>query len=92
MEGFLDALGAVSLTALVLVGLIGGLIAGWLTGRNTVLYVIVGVVGAIALPFLLAAIGIGVVAAGGLLLLLVVSAIGALALIAVYRLLFGERR
>jgi uncharacterized membrane protein YeaQ/YmgE (transglycosylase-associated protein family) len=92
MEGFLDALGAVSLTALILVGLIGGLIAGKLTGRNTLLYVVVGVVGAIALPFLLAAIGIGVVAAGGLLLLLLVSAIGAIALIAICQLLFGERR
>lgn len=92
MEGFLDALGAVSLTALILVGLIGGLIAGRLTGRNTLLYVVVGVVGAVALPFLLAAIGIGVVAAGGLLVLLVVSALGALALIAVFRLVFGERR
>ncbi|UWR33140.1 GlsB/YeaQ/YmgE family stress response membrane protein [Sulfitobacter sp. W027] len=77
MEAFLDTLGAVALIALVVVGLVAGAIAGAVAGRNRLLYLILGVVGAVALPFILAALGVTVVAAGGLLLLLVVAAIGA---------------
>lgn len=88
MEAFLDTLGAVALIALVVVGLVAGAIAGAVAGRNKLLYLILGVVGAVALPFVLAALGVTVVAAGGLLLLLVVAAIGAglvLALVAALR-------
>ena len=70
MEAFLDTLGAVALIALVVVGLAAGAIAGAVAGRNRLLYLILGVVGAVALPFILAALGVTVVAAGGLLLLL----------------------
>ena len=77
MEAFLDTLGVVALIALVVVGLVAGAIAGAVAGRNRLLYLILGVVGAVALPFILAALGVTVVAAGGLLLLLVVAAIGA---------------
>ncbi len=77
MEAFLDTLGAVALIALVVVGLAAGAIAGAVAGRNRLLYLVLGVVGAVALPFILAALGITVVAAGGLLVLLVVAAIGA---------------
>ena len=88
MEAFLDTLGAVALIALVVVGLAAGAIAGAVAGRNRVLYLGLGVVGAVALPFILAALGVTVVAAGSLLLLLVVAAIGAalvLALVAALR-------
>ena len=88
MEAFLDTLGAVALIALVVVGLAAGAIAGAVAGRTRLLYLILGVVGAVALPFILAALGVTVVAAGGLLLLLVVAAIGAalvLALVAALR-------
>ncbi|WPZ22263.1 GlsB/YeaQ/YmgE family stress response membrane protein [Sulfitobacter faviae] len=88
MEAFLDTLGAVALIALVVVGLAAGAIAGAVAGRNRVLYLVLGVVGAVALPFILAALGVTVVAAGGLLLLLVIAAIGAalvLALVAALR-------
>jgi uncharacterized membrane protein YeaQ/YmgE (transglycosylase-associated protein family) len=88
MEAFLDTLGAVALIALVVVGLAAGAIASAVAGRNRILYLILGVVGAVALPFILAALGVTVVAAGGLLLLLVVAAIGAalvLALVAALR-------
>jgi uncharacterized membrane protein YeaQ/YmgE (transglycosylase-associated protein family) len=77
MEAFLDTLGAVALIALVVVGLVAGAIAGAVARRNRLLYLILGVVGAVALPFVLAALGITVVAAGGLLVLLIVAAIGA---------------
>jgi uncharacterized membrane protein YeaQ/YmgE (transglycosylase-associated protein family) len=88
MEAFLDTLGAVALIALVVVGLAAGAIAGAVAGRHRILYLILGVVGAVTLPFILAALGVTVVAAGGLLLLLVVAAIGAalvLALVAALR-------
>lgn len=88
MEAFLDALGAVALIALVVVGLAAGAIAGAVAGRNRVMYLVLGVVGAVALPFILAALGVTVVAAGGLLVLLAIAAIGAalvLALVAALR-------
>ncbi|MFC6641258.1 GlsB/YeaQ/YmgE family stress response membrane protein [Sulfitobacter profundi] len=64
MEAFLDTLGAVALIALVVVGLAAGAIAGAVAGRHRILYLILGVVGAVALPFILAALGVTVVAAG----------------------------
>jgi uncharacterized membrane protein YeaQ/YmgE (transglycosylase-associated protein family) len=92
MEGFFDALGVVSLVVLVLIGLGAGWIAGRLTGRNMAGYMALGVAGAVLLPILLAAVGIGVLAAGGLLVLLVVAAVGAAVLIALGQLMFRERR
>lgn len=92
MEGFFDALGAISLTVLILIGLVAGWIAGMVTGRNTIGYMILGVVGAVALPFLLAALGIGIIAVGGLLVLFLVAAIGAAILVALGRWILGERR
>lgn len=92
MEGFLDALGTISLTVLVVIGLVAGWIAGRVTGRNTVGYMLLGVAGAVALPFVLVALGIGVLALGGVLLVFMVAAVGALVLIVIGRAIFGERR
>lgn len=83
MEAFLDTLGAVALIALVAVGLAAGAIAGAVAGRNRLLYLVLGVVGAVALPFVLAALGITVIAAGGLVVLLAVAAVGAILVLAV---------
>jgi uncharacterized membrane protein YeaQ/YmgE (transglycosylase-associated protein family) len=91
MEGLMDALGAVSLTLLVAIGLVAGWIAGRVTGRNTIGYMVLGVGGAVALPFVLAALGIAVLALGGLILVFAVAAIGALVLIMLGRAIFGER-
>lgn len=92
MEEFFNALGAVSLTVLVLIGLVAGWLAGKVSGGNTLGYMVLGVVGAVALPFVLAALGIGVVAVGGLLVLFVVAAVGAAILVALGRMIFGGRR
>lgn len=89
MEGFLDALGATALFLLVIVGAVAGLIAGFIAGRNKLLYVILGVVGAVALPFVLAALGVTVLAAGGLLVLLIVALVGAIIVLAIGRAIFG---
>lgn len=85
MEGLLDALGMVTLLLLVAVGAASGLIAGRMAGRRTAAYVALGIVGAVATPFVLAALGLGILAAGGILLLLVVAFAGAVILLAVGR-------
>ncbi len=92
MEGFLDAVGAFSLIVLIVIGLLAGWVAGQITGRNTVGYMLLGIIGAVALPFVLAALGIGIIAAGGLLVLLIISAIGAIVLIAIGQMIFGRSR
>ena len=85
MEGFLDALGATALILLVIVGALAGFFAGKIAGRCMPLYIIVGIVTAVATPFVLAALGVGILAAGGVLLLLIVSFIGAGIVLAIVR-------
>ncbi|MDT0681996.1 GlsB/YeaQ/YmgE family stress response membrane protein [Roseicyclus sp. F158] len=84
METFFDALGAVGLIFLVIVGLIAGYIASMIAGgRNRIFYLIAGVVGAVAVPFILTALGIIALGALGLILLLVIGAIGAAVILAI---------
>ncbi len=86
MEGFIEALGWIGVVFLVLVGLVAGWLASVIAGgRNRGLYLAVGVLGALALPFLLAAVGVGLLAAGGLLAILAVAAVGAILVLAVVR-------
>ncbi len=85
METFLDALGATALVLLIIVGALAGFIAGKIAGRRMALYVLVGIVAAVATPFVLAALGIGVLAAGGLLLILLAAAVGAAVVLAIVR-------
>ncbi|WP_281824901.1 GlsB/YeaQ/YmgE family stress response membrane protein [Jannaschia rubra] len=85
MEEFLQGLGMVAFTLLALTGLVVGALAGALTGRSKLLYALIGAVAAIATPFLLAALGITVLAAGGVLLVLVVGAVGAAVVVAIVR-------
>ncbi|SIS97222.1 Transglycosylase associated protein [Roseivivax lentus] len=87
MEAFLDVLGAVSLTLLVLIGLLSGWIASVIAGGHRVRYIVLGVVGAVALPFLLAALGVGILAAGGLIAILIAALIGAVIVLALARML-----
>ena len=90
MEGFLDALGATALVLLALIGAVAGAIAGKIAGRQMPVYILLGIAGAVLLPFVLAALGIGVLAAGGVLLLLVVALIGAVVVLAIGRALIGR--
>ncbi|SHJ24727.1 hypothetical protein [Wenxinia saemankumensis] len=92
MEDFFSVLGWVALVLLVLVGLVAGAIAGAIAGRNRALYLVLGVVGAIATPFILAALGVTALAAGGLILILFVAAIGAAIVLVLGRMLFARRR
>jgi uncharacterized membrane protein YeaQ/YmgE (transglycosylase-associated protein family) len=88
MEGFLDTLGTVTLVLLVAIGLLSGWIAGAIAGRRKGLYLMLGVVGAVAAPILLAALGLGVLAAGGLLAILAAAVVGALLVLVLAKLLF----
>ena len=85
MEGLFEGLGAAALIILAIVGLAVGWIAGALTGRSKALYAVIGAVAAMATPFLLAALGVTALAAGGLLLILVVGAVGAGIVVAIIR-------
>jgi uncharacterized membrane protein YeaQ/YmgE (transglycosylase-associated protein family) len=88
MEGFWDALGTVTLVLLVAVGLLAGWIAGAIAGRRKALYLVLGVVGAVAAPLILAALGLGVMAAGGLLVMVAAAVAGALILLAIAKFVF----
>jgi len=94
MEAFLDALGAVTFALLVVVGLLAGWIAGSMAGRNRALYLVLGVVGALLAPFVLAALGLGILAAYGALAILIAALLGAMILLVLARALFdrGDRR
>ena len=86
MEAFMDALGVIGVAFLVIVGAVAGAIAGAIAGRNRLLYVVLGILGALALPFLLAALGVFLAIGGGLLVILAIGAVGALAILALVQL------
>ncbi len=87
MEGFFETLGTVGLALLVVTGALAGLIAAFLAGgHHRALYVAIGIVGAVAIPFVLAALGLGLLAAGGLAIILVAALIGAVATLLIARL------
>lgn len=90
MEAFMEGLGAVALTFLVIVGALAGFIASRVAGGRTALYLIVGVVAAVATPFVLAGLGVGLLAAGGLLVLLAVGLVGAVVVLVIVRAVFGK--
>ncbi|EYD72206.1 hypothetical protein [Limimaricola hongkongensis] len=78
MEEVLQGIGIVALVVLALVGLAVGWLASLISGgRRRALYMGVGALAAMATPFVLAALGVTVLAAGGLLLVVVVALIGA---------------
>jgi uncharacterized membrane protein YeaQ/YmgE (transglycosylase-associated protein family) len=85
VEGFLDALGIVALVLLVGIGLLAGWLAGAVAGRRKGLYLLLGVAGAVAAPFILAALGVGILAAGSLVALVIVAALGAVLLLVLAR-------
>jgi hypothetical protein len=90
MAEFFQGVGIASLVLLALVGAALGAGAGKLLRRPVALYALVGAVAAVATPFLLAALGVTVLAAGGVLLVLVVGAIGAALAVALVRAVTGR--
>jgi uncharacterized membrane protein YeaQ/YmgE (transglycosylase-associated protein family) len=86
MEAVLEALGIAVLVLLVGIGLLAGWIAGAIAGRQRAMYLVLGVLAAVAVPLVLMALGVGLLAAGGVLAVLAVSAIGAILLLVIVKL------
>ncbi|SEQ01080.1 hypothetical protein SAMN05428995_102303 [Loktanella sp. DSM 29012] len=91
METFLDVVGALALILLALIGVVSGLIAAVITGGSKAKYVIAGVLGAVAFPFILAALGVTALAGAGLLLILFTGVVGAVILVVLVKALFGRK-
>ena len=86
MEELLQGIGIAALVILALVGRDVGWFASLLSGRRRrALYMIVGALAAMATPLVLAALGVTVLAAGGLLLVILVALIGAALVLALVR-------
>lgn len=87
MEGFFEALGTIGLVLLVVTGALAGLIASVVTGgRDKLLYIGIGVIGAVVLPFLLATLGVGLLAAGGIAAILAAALVGAVCVLVIAKL------
>lgn len=83
MEAFLDAIGITSLILLILIGAAAGYFASRIALGSTALYVTVGILAAVAAPFVLAALGITALAAGGILLILGLGLVFAVVVLAI---------
>ena len=89
MEGFFEAVGWVAAVLLVVIGLLAGWIASLLAGgRHRGRYMAIGVVGALLMPAVLAALGVTLLAAGGLVAILIAAAVGALLVLLLARAIF----
>ena len=89
MEEFFQAIGMIGVIFLVLVGLVAGWIASRAAGgRRTLPYMVIGVLAALAIPFILAAIGVGILAAGGLLAVIAAAAVGAIVVLLIAKMIF----
>ena len=85
MEAFFEALGIFGAAVLGVIGAVAGWIAASLAGGSRVLYVVLGIVGALAAPFVLALLGITLAVGAGLLGILLVGVVGAVILLAIVR-------
>lgn len=88
MEEFFQALGTIGLVFLAAIGVLAGLIASQAQGgRNKGRNIVIGVIGAVMLPFLVALLFAGLLAAGGLLLILFLALVGAVVVLAIARMI-----
>ena len=90
MDTFLQVVGWGAVTILAVIGLVAGLIAAMITGGSKPVYMLAGIVGAVALPFVLALLGVTAAIGAGLLAILVIGAIGAVLLVALIRAVAGR--
>ncbi|MEQ3624400.1 MAG: GlsB/YeaQ/YmgE family stress response membrane protein [Celeribacter sp.] len=89
METFFEAVGWFSLILLILIGLGAGYIASIISGgRNRVKYMVIGVLGALMAPLIAALLGVGLLAAGGVLIVLVLALVGAVVLVGLAKIIF----
>ncbi|OCX61064.1 hypothetical protein BFP70_16570 [Thioclava sp. SK-1] len=89
MENLVATLGILGLAALVISGALAGWIASLVAGRNhRMRYIAIGILGAVAIPFLIAALGVGALAAGGAALMVSAAIVGSLIVLAIGKLIF----
>jgi uncharacterized membrane protein YeaQ/YmgE (transglycosylase-associated protein family) len=89
VEEFFQAIGTVGLLFLLLIGVLAGLLASRVQGgRHMARNVAIGMVGALALPLIVALAGAGILAVGGLLVVLVLAVIGAAVILIIAKLIF----
>ncbi|WP_179378041.1 GlsB/YeaQ/YmgE family stress response membrane protein [Jannaschia marina] len=85
MEEVAQGIGVAALVVRALAGAGIGALIGKLSGRRASVYAAIGLVAAIATPFLLMALGVTVLAAGGLFLVALVGVVGAAVVVALVR-------
>ena len=90
MDTFLQVVGWGAVAILAVIGLVAGLVAAAITDGNRLVYVLAGVVGAVALPFVLALLGVTAAIGAGLLAILAIGAIGAVLLVALIKAMTGR--
>lgn len=89
MEAFLEAIGYVGLILLALTGLLAGLIATRVSGGgHAIRNMVVGVIGALAVPLVLTGLGVGILVAGGLVAMLMAALVGAVFVLLIARMVF----
>lgn len=89
METFFQAIGYTGLGLLALTGLLAGLIATRVSGGSHLARnMIVGVIGALAVPVVLTGLGVGIIVAGGLVAMLVAALVGAIFVLLIARMVF----
>ena len=90
METFLEVVSWGALTILAIIGLVAGLIASAVTGGSKPMYIGAGVLGAIALPFVLALLGVTAAIGASLLAILFMGVIGAVLLVVLFKMRTGR--
>ena len=90
METFLEVVGWGAVIILALIGLVAGWIAAVVTGGSAPKYIVAGIIGAVALPFVLALLGVTAVVGAGLLAILAIGVIGAVLLVALIKAVTGR--
>ena len=92
METFLEVIGWTAIILLALIGLVAGLLASVVTGGSKGKYILAGVVGAVAFPFVLAALGVTAIVGAGLLAVLAVGIVGAVLIVALVKAVTGRKQ
>ncbi len=89
METFFEAIGYIGLAMLAGTGLLAGLIATRVSGGgHLVRNMIVGMIGALAVPVVLTGLGVGIIVAGGLVAMLMAALVGAVFVLLIARMVF----
>ncbi|MGI3170371.1 GlsB/YeaQ/YmgE family stress response membrane protein [Pseudooceanicola sp. C21-150M6] len=88
MEELLQGIGVTMFAILAVIGLLAGFIAGSVAGRNRMGYALLGLAGAVALPIVLAALGVVGLAAGGVLALVLAALLGSAIVLLIGKMIF----